>query len=461
MKKVLTTFLIEGCLIFASSFLSCSSDSYPGLSYEEKDDVDASNSESSDRIPVLLFTKDPFYINVSNSTRSTGAYDQAEWVSDEWKTNKFYLYAFRSKAEDNPPLNYRPNYGANAFTDTENADCLIDGTLANSSYQCGMPVTVNLTDQGVEGLSVEKGGKKIPIYYSTAHQQTGFDFFMYRIDNDYDYNANMQRDATNGKIYYDLDLDGAVDPMYGESPQLTMEDVMHKLGYTQVDLSGQVLTEVRNILDYGYSTYSAHRGVHPTISLSHGLTRLKFSAYAGAANANNMTIDAIRVKSKHKARFTVASINRDDIGLDFSVSDDTKYLTLGTRDGQGKVVPLKDVKVKYDPNLDGGNKLDWMKQEECKLGESLLLPPSANYEMVIEFTEKRKYSSSDQTYDFKGSAKYTLTPPTDFIDGYFKEGYVFDIKVAIFGSEKIQVFADVKGWNNVDGGIEVEPDFEE
>lgn len=442
-------------MALASGLLSCSADSFPGLSYDEKDDIDASNSESSDKIPVLLFTKDPFFVSVNTGTRSTGAYDVEElYTLDDWRNNKFYIYAFRSKAEDNPPLNYKPNYGKKAVDDAASGsgDCLIDGSLANSSYACGLPIHIvnDPPNQVVEGLNVGPDATGDPIYYSTTYQKTGFDFFMYRIDNDYDYNAGIVR--SNDKIYYDLVIDGAMDPVYGVVPKLKQNEVADKLGTTVND------TEVRNVLDYGYSTYSAHRGFHPTIPLQHCLTRLKFSAYAGAANADNIQITAIRIMSKYKAKFTVASTNHDDLGIVFE--DEMKYLSLGQRDEQGHVVELVPKTIKYDPSKDNGDKMAWLKQEKVNLGESLLLPPAQSYEMVIEFKEQRTLGNGKVDYHY-GSAKYTITPPSGFEYNYFKESYRFNIQVAVFGSEKIQVFADVQGWET-GGDVEVpEPDFED
>ena len=82
--------------------------------------------------------------------------------------------------------------------------------------------------------------------------------------------------------------------------------------------------------------------------------------------------------------------------------------------------------------------------------------------MTIEFTEMRDYGNG-VTRPFKGTATYTLQAPKDFQYDYFKEGYIYDIKVAIFGSEKIQVITSVQGWRQDENGgsIEIEPDFEE
>lgn len=453
MNQLLTTVLFGGCMALALGLLSCSADSYPGLSYDEPEDFDASNSESSDRIPVLLFTKDPFFVSVSTNTRSTGAYDVEElYTIDDWRNSKFYLYAFRSKAEDNPPLNYNPDYTKKAADDTEsgNGNCLIDGSLANSSYNYGLPIYIvnDPPNQVVEGLNVGPNATGDPIYYSTTYQKTGMDFFMYRIDNDYDYNTGIVR--SNGKVYYNLEIDGAMDPVYGVAPKLNKNDVANKLGTTVDDPA------VGNVLDFGYSTYSAHRGFHPTIPLQHCLTRFKFSAYAGAANADKIQITAIRVMSKYKAKFTVASTNHDELGLAFE--EDMKYLSLGQKEGD-HIVELEPKTIKYDPSKDNGDAMAWLKQDKVPLGESLLLPPAQTYEMVIEFKEQRTQDNGKVYYHY-GSAKYTLTPPSGFEFNYFKESYLFQIQVAVFGSEKIQVFANVQGWQQ-GGDVEVpEPDFE-
>ena len=470
MKRIRNVILAGGCLLAAAALHSCTEDSYPGLKYETKDDVDAGNSESSDKVPVLMFTRDPFFINVGNGTRSargtrsTGAFDQKEWYeADEWSKHKFYVYAFREKAEDNPPLNYAPKYDVLAKDDPDAANCLVDASVGVAGSVSGFPVTINMTDKGVEGLQVKDGeenGMAVyrPIYYSTKHQMTGYNFFMYRIDDDFDYNSHLRRDAGAGQVYYNLEIDGAMDPMCGMAPKLTKESVIDKLHYSKDNLSGEAYTEVGNILNYGYSTYSAHRGVHPVVALTHCLTRMRFTAYAGAATADNLVIDAVKIKSKYKGKFVVASLQGDDLGLTFT--DEEKDLCLGERGDDGHMTQLKDFKVTYDPALDDGSKLAWLKQPAAKMGESILLPPSGTYEMKIEFTEMRDYGNGI-VRPYKGSASYTLTPPKDFVHGYFKEGYVFDIKVAIFGSEKIQVFADVQGWQEADGSIDIEPDFEQ
>lgn len=463
MRNISNMILAGGCLVMALCFGSCTEDSFPSLTYDEKDDVNAGNSESSDRVPVLLFTKDPFYVNVSGSTRSTGAYDQSEmYEASEWAKHKFYIYAFHKKAEDNPPMNNAPRYDVLAKDDEYGMDCLVDGSLSDPSIRAGLPVTINVIDKGVEGMQVpekDDEGRTIyrPIYYSAKYQQTGYDFFMYRIDDDYDYNSHLHRDAGSGQVYYDLELDGAMDVMCGAAPQLTMDDVLNKLHYTSGSLTDAEYTDVMNILNYGYSTYSAHRGVHPVVSLAHCLTRLKFTAYAGAETANRLVIDAVKIKSKYKGKFVVASSGGEGLGLDLSVSDETKQLSLGTKDANGRMVPLSGFRVVYDSSIS-----QWYDQEAKPMGESILLPPSGKYEMTIEFTEMRDYGNG-VTRPFKGTATYTLQAPKDFQYDYFKEGYIYDIKVAIFGSEKIQVITSVQGWRQDENGgsIEIEPDFEE
>ncbi|GEM_PF-3948469 len=452
MKKIYKKLVIGGCWMLALGLYSCSSDSYPGLVYEQEENEGASNQESLDRDPILLFTKNPFYINVK-STRATGAYDPTEWYDQEmWRNHTFRVYAFRERREDNPPLNYEPLLNRLWKDDIENSDCLIDGSVNNSAFKQGIEVRVNNVDYGIQGLEQivkKEDGREvsIPLYYGTTHQQTGYNFFMFRIDDDYDYEKNLHRDQD--KVYYSLELDGGQDLMCGVSSKLTMQDVKDKLQYTNEDLTGNVLADVQNILDFGYSAYSAHRGIHPTVPVKHCLARLKFMAYAGDESANTMVIDAIKVEARYKAKFVVASRNVEEVGL--TVAEERKPLKLGQREG-GVMVPIHDIKVFYDKNLDDGTATAWQNQEALPVGESLLLAEDKEYLMTIEYTEQLDVGNG-KTEARKHHSQHTIK-----LNEGFKAGYQYLINVVVYGSERIQVFADIQGWEQ---GGDVDVDMSE
>ena len=472
MKRIFHNVSVYVLVAIATCLSACSDDSYPGLEYIPDDnDGPINNTESSDRDPIMVFVRDPFFINI-NSTRSKGVYDpndpliQDWWVKKRKDSTRFYLYAFRENKEDNPPLNYEPNLKAHFSDDVpEHRDCLIDGTVNVPKTDVGLEVKLNDVG-GVDGLiqdvKTEHGTTTLPLYYSTAYQQTGYTFSMYRIDEDFDYENHVNRESD--KISFDVTFDGAQDIMCGVAPRLRdLKEIQDKLNYSEASLGGDYAQDLRNIADYGYSTYSAHRGLHPTILLSHCLTRLDFEAYPGDASADKIEITRVRVVTKNKGTLVVASRNPEEIGLTINQnSTDSLYLQQLSPDSTC-MVPLTSLKVHFDPTLMKEHNKDdispqWLDQSPVRMGESLLLPPDNSYQLIIDYIDY--IEGLPEGDGLKLQAKYTITPPqVSSSSTTFQANWVYKIRVAVFGTEEIQVFSSVEAWHHEGGTQDVEPDF--
>lgn len=108
------------------------------------------------------------------------------------------------------------------------------------------------------------------------------------------------------------------------------------------------------------------------------------------------------------------------------------------------------------------------KRPVTQVGSSLLVAPAKSYEVWLYYAFERKLSDGKDTLDYF-KAVYTITPPNDGISvdpvkgKMFMPGVLYNIKIAVYGLQKIQMSATVNGWvakdeNGKDLEINIDPD---
>lgn len=457
-----TTEILAAAAVTSIMAASCT-ESYPGLDYVPDPNHVIKNTEDLSRAntPILLFaTEQDFFIVGTRSgdetTRGTGTFEDVRLNKPKYLNSTFHVFAFRAgtgadgsggqnELTDAPDLTlsaYSPS--KDEANDTKNTSCLLDG----QSYYTGARF----------GFSKDLSGsfesrETVPLYYSAEHQAVGYNFFVYHIDDFQPTAANTHRTASS--IWYDFEVDGARDVMYGSAPKLTesyLDETYPKLNLTD--------KEKANIMkgQGGYSTYSGHRHVDPIVALDHKLCRLKFFAYPGDSSANRTTIDSISVMSKYSGKFTVAGRTPDAMSITW---DEDKMRELFLSEAS------EDSIQSYPGRLrEGGYVMKWLDEYRAlqlterpvtQIGSSLMLPPADNFVLYIYST----FTTADgKKVNYR--SRYNIFPPqATRRDGtttnIFDEGIVYNIRIAVYGLQQIQINVSDNGWQ--DGGtIVVDPD---
>lgn len=423
--------------------------SYPGLEYE--DDNGFSNGEGSTNTPIMLFLNDPLFFTMT-TTRGTGVFEPDN--KNKYNNATFHVFAFRD-AED-------VDMTMTLASDSDRYNCLVDGDV----FFKGRPMKMDKDNSGeMEFIRDEETNVTEHLYYGSKYQELGYNFFGYYIDDFEPTSENSVR--TKDEIYHNVDIDGSQDIMCGYSRELTPEYVLNILKKNGNSSSTGLIADRNNILNYGYSTYAAHRNVNPVIDLKHVLARLKFEAYAGDNKAQNITITNIEVKSRTKGKLTVAAADLTKVGLQVDESQTPKslYLKEASVDGVAPTTSLRQDYYKVELKKGDVNKY-WANRTPLPIGESLLVMPSDSYQLIIHYNELRKESEdSDKMILRKGiKAEYTINAPKlavnydEASENYkFKGGYAYTIKIAVYGLQPIEVSAQIEGWKE-GGSVGIDPD---
>lgn len=435
----------------AALLVACT-DSYPTIISNDGSLI--GNDEVYGHTPVMMFVNEQSYFSIT-ATRGTGVLDEEH--PGKYFNSVFHVFAFRDGSDLQGQLTATADMRRTVFTgsggayDAQRMDCLVDGP----DYNLGLPAM----------LSPDRSGALVPqtdstLYYSSVYQDVGYNFFAYHIDDFKPTAASTHRES--GRIWYDLEIDGSQDIMAGTAPRLTRDVLAQKIGDGKLAISADDQARILNIGNY--STFAAHRGVNPVITLKHLLTRLQFVAYPGDESADNIRITGISVEGRHRGRLTVAAHNADELGLSFY--DGTRPLELREASDGVSPCPALDPEgyvVHFDESMES---LPWSQRPALKIGESLMLAPDSvytltlNYSQVIDLgngrTEEKKLMSR---YTLRaGSNEYYFDPATG--SHIFRPGYFYRVNIVVYGLQDIEVSANVEGW--IDGGdIDLDPDESE
>ncbi len=452
-------------LTFALSLLVSCNDAYPGLDYDNgKDPI--TNTEQYDRTPLMVFVNGQNFFSISASRAGTGAMgdEHVNGYLERLKDARFFVYAFRASTdEQGPNANDTPDLRVTLNDEErENGEqrvywnCLLDGSRYDNANKAGMEARLNM-DEGGNLVWYPRADETF--YYSARHQETGYNFFAYYIDqeepNSQTGNGRIVRSERDRVYYDDFAIDGAMDLMCGYAPKLTRELIWEKK-------KGLSETEVNRILNIGmYSTYAAHREIHPEIDLKHQLTRLKFKAMAGDAPNNDgeyIEVNRISVNSLYKGEFVVAATDTSKVG--FHPDGSAEYLILRDKVQEDETIG-KDTYAYPVRWVDGKEE-----QDKVDIGESLLVYPDDVYRMRIEYTQYLRNKDGETFRPVRMMSEYDLKAPQNgkFFNEEtgqyeFKAGHVHNVTITVYGLEEINVDISLSKWNwDEDGDINIDPD---
>lgn len=461
--------------------------SYPDLDLPQGEPPTNDEDVNIEKTPILLYTSNPAYFSVvsdtrgSVGTRGTGAFEPMETVAynrEKYLNAKFNIFAFRAYNDADPsggqgvlteaPSMSRYRYAKDASGDNwdeNNTSCLLDGP----EYKSGMPFKFE-PDQFIGTMNVLTKDYPEDIYYSSRYQDVGYNFFGYFVD-DLDL-SNYKREQN--KISYDIEIDGYQDVLVGAAKTpLTEADFAEGGIYEKAaSLTKDEKQKILNIPG-NYSTFAAHRNVHPVVNMKHQLTMLKFFAYPGASSAKDVVIKDISVMTLTKGTLTVASRNIDDCKLVFKPENGVDVLQKAVKLGEfqketDESGETHNVYGNIKPGLrDEGYQVMWkdewadnesqvvpgvthvpttkekMDEASVELGAGLLVAPQESY--VVTLTYLFPDGPNGDMKEHK--TEYKITPAKkEGEQASFEKGLLYNVKIGVYGLEKIQISGSVDGW---------------
>lgn len=247
----------------AALFASCSSDQI----------AEAPNLDVDDSQPVKIgFAIGNVTAGVTRTTGSgaVGVSADGTSLSEKWKGQSFNVFMLEK--------------GTVTLAQDENGDAIYDNkklTTTESTPASGLYDVAYEYD--VDGTTI------LYTYYpGGALANKVYDFWAYRTDGAE--KLPYAVDATEKTITVPFEIDGSQDVMYATTTPSATSLPADKI----------------------YTAYSARRGVQPTFSFKHGLTRLTFKAIANDAkmvNEENVKITGIEVKSKKTGALLVGKVD--------------------------------------------------------------------------------------------------------------------------------------------------------
>ena len=209
-----------------------------------------------------------------------------------------------------------------------------------------------------------------------------------------------------------------------------------------------------------YSAYTARRGVQPSFTFEHLLTRFVFNVSSDSAKycdaTTGITIDSIAIVNlPYKGKMTVAYTGAKPTNmLAWDAAKDTLWLQQRYENNVAKkdtVCKLLSVTPKWnDPETEG--------TELERIGESLLVPTQTSYDLVIYYSQRPNASAGTQpagwdesvngTWENYKNRVYnsvytkTITPANN------KPGTQYNVFFTVVGLEKIELDVKLTAWEN-------------
>ena len=476
MKRIKSVFSVLATVAAAMLLTTSCNSSYPGLDYEPNPDDQPKNDEdiTADKTPIKVYTNNPGYFSLVADTRGTGAFEEGDMPKYLGAT--FHVFAFRA---DNPGgqgvLTGDPNLTRSAYSigkkdDDAHTSCLLDG----EDYNLGMPFKFE-NDVFTNTLGALTKQVDYDLYWTDRYQDVGYNFFGYHIDDFTPTNANTER--TPDYISYNIDLDGYRDVLLGYADPITEADFEEGGIYGKDKIQNLTDADRAKILATPgfYSTYAAHRNINPIIRMKHQLVLMKFQAYAGAESAKNIVIDSVSIYAPTKAKMYVATKKVDDCRMEFlnvDQPDDTwKELELSEKGSVTYDANERPVLGAYPGHLkEEGYTVEWNDEwkdtnptaegrNPVSLGAGLLVPPAESYTVTLRY-KFNEGTEENPLWKFHNTV-YKLKPTKSSTDesetSAFEAGYLYNIKIAVYGVEKIEIGGSVKGWEQ-GKDVDIDPD---
>lgn len=379
--------LIYAAILAAGFMTSCSNDDKS---------FDTVNNDA-DKLPIL-FTMNNGAVSVT--TRGSGAVGDVAGSSNVWRSEKLYVSMF-----DHGTLNH-----------TEDAE-LLEGVIFKNTVLTA-PASTAAANTGV----AEYEGYK---YYP---QKGNFDFFAYHISDAADPN-NVTPEGT-----LDVTIDGSQDLMVAKADMTEDQRTTWESA-----LDAEYSADASNYYNRYYSAFSARRNVQPHFQFKHLLSRFVFNVTPSENAKDKVTVNAIKIlNAKTKATMVVAYTQEPAALL---TPDDNSADTVSLKElvyGQTEAYALQELTAKtYSAT--------------SRVGESLLLMPQDEYELLIEMSQE-----TPESVVYKFTYPYTITPGSAGVAA-FEAGKQYNVNFTIYGIEEIKIDITLTPWT-VGGDITIDND---
>lgn len=196
-----------------------------------------------------------------------------------------------------------------------------------------------------------------------------------------------------------------------------------------------------------YSSYAARRGVHPTLTFEHMLTRFNFHAVAGAESGTKVTVESVTLDSYTDVTLTVAPTP----ALTVNAGAIKSALTLG---GVASAVPYPQTPAadftytyNYETLLSTG---------DAKIGSSIMAVAGETQHSVVLTTKLTNSNQSIPALTIPLNASDIVTADGTPVEK-FEAGYQYDIILTVYGPEEVKITAILSEWKE-GGNTIVDPD---
>lgn len=296
----------------------------------------------------------------------------------------------------------------------------VDGT--NNVWN-GEELKVYMFDKGTLDLALDKTFDNSPLFDNASiiataganvveaatqkyyPMQGNFDFFAYHADD-----AATGADVVEGTDAFTLPvtIDGSQDLMVAKA-ELTADQA--------------ALLPAAKADDY-YSAFSARKGVNPHFKFQHLLTRLTFEVKAATATEEAVVIKGVEIENANTTADMVVAYTTAPTEL---LANQANPATVFLKDANGAAF------AETNPSAADFN----------RIGESLMLMPQAEYDMVIRMTQT--VNGVERTVDYP----YTLKSEQLGLTA-FEAGKQYNVKFTVYGLSEIKLEFELTAWE--DGG---------
>ena len=273
--------------------------------------------------------------------------------------------------------------------------------LAQEEFSVGANVTKRAIFDDAEVIA-PKGADGAADYGYEAkyYPATGaYDFFAYYDDDAAVLeNGKHQFDSTTNRTQMTLavEINGAQDLMVAKAIPSSSDSAVYTAPTNE------------NKGDRFYSAYTARRGVQPSFTFEHLLTRFVFNVSSDSAKycdaTTGITIDSIAIVNlPYKGAMTVAYTGAKPTNmLAWDAAKDTLWLQQRYENNVAKkdtVCKLLSVTPKWNVEAE--------KRDTTRIGESLLVPTQTSYDLVIYYSQRPNASAGTQPAGWDESVNWT------------------------------------------------------
>lgn len=402
--------IILYAMMAAGVLASCSQSENDGL---PEGNIDL--TPSADEVFISAVTPSA---SITTSTRSSGSIG-ADGVdlTNTWSAQELHIFAFQKNVETGKTI------GEKITTDVTKLPFFDKVGIADNQSKIALKWKDNL-----------------PLYFPRSG---AYDFFGYYAD---DALTGQLRVGAN-TLYAPFTIDGSQDLLIAKAV-LTNDDKA-LLGDDEAEWNK------------AYSSYTARKGVQPTMKFNHLLTRLVFKVKGmGTSHPENVYVKAVRVKSRATGKLVFAYVEDSDKGAIF----DGDIVDLSLRERKNGTMQLLDADVTIneenlpetkDQTITLGNypaSVSGVK-DATVIGEALLVEPSNKYDIEVDVVQY--YNANDKLIPSTESRKYTYKETINASDVVkddaepiteFAASTSYNVTIQVYGLEEIKLVAELSPW---------------